>query len=126
MKPLKVFYDGACVLCHKEIMHYKKQDDWDLLDLIDISAPGFKASDYGLIDEKVKLHMHSIDSNGTVFTGVDTFIEIWRRVPPYTLLIPFFRNKYLRPGINVSYNIFAKHIRPRLPKRDCENGACAA
>jgi predicted DCC family thiol-disulfide oxidoreductase YuxK len=126
MKQLKVFYDGACVLCHNEIMHYKQKDDWDLLDLIDISVEDFKAEEFGLEDSKVNLHMHTIDSNGTVFTGVDSFIEIWRRVPPYNLLIPVFRNRLLRPGIDVGYEVFAKFIRPRLPKRDCQNGACAA
>lgn len=124
MNSLKVFYDGSCVLCHKEIIHYKSKDNLDLLQLIDISNKEFDASKYGLCQYEVNLHMHSIDDKGIVFKGVDSFIEIWKRVPPYNFLVPIFTNKILSPGINFSYHIFAKHIRHRLPKRKCETGSC--
>jgi predicted DCC family thiol-disulfide oxidoreductase YuxK len=126
MKPLKVFYDGACVLCYNEINHYKQKDELDLLELIDISAEDFRADYYGLDTEKINLHMHVIDSDGKIFTGIDSFIEIWKRIPPYNRLVPFFKNCLLRTGLDVGYGVFARYIRPRLPKRDCKKGVCTA
>ena len=124
MSELRVFYDGACRICYKEVNHYKKKDQGDYLILEDISTPEFEASKYGLKSEDVNLHMHAIDKDGKVFIGVDTFIEIWRRLPNYDKLIPIFENKKLRPVIDKGYNIFAKFVRPHLPKRKCQEGHC--
>ena len=124
MEKLTVFYDGACHLCHREVVHYKKKDSKSLLNLVDISQTDFNAHDFGLDPEDVQINMHSKSENGEVFKGVDTFIEIWKRIPPFHLLIPIFENHWLRPTINFGYKVFAVHIRPRLPKRKCEDGAC--
>ena len=125
MNKLKVLYDGACIICDREINHYKKKDKDDQLELVDISAADFKAHEFGLKDQDVNLNMHAIDHHGNVYIGVSTFIEIWKRIPQYKFLIPIFENKLLRPLFNKGYTIFAKHIRPRLPKRKCTTEACS-
>ena len=125
MKELSVFYDGKCHLCFREIQHYAKKDRHKKLDLIDISTSEFRAEKYGLSTREVNLHMHVKDQQGNVFKGIDAFIEIWKRIPPYHLLIPVFDNKVLRPLWLKSYDLFAQHIRPKLPKRNCENGYCS-
>lgn len=121
---LKVFYDGACHLCYREVQHYKKKDKRNLLEIIDISSTNFCASDYGLDETSVNLHLHSLDESGNVYKGVDCFIEIWKRIPNYKWIIPAFESKLTRPIIDKSYDIFARKIRPRLPKRKCESGSC--
>jgi len=121
---LKVFYDGACHLCFREVNHYKKRDVNAQIDIVDISQASFDAANYGLENKAVNLHMHAIDESGQVFKGIDCFVEIWRRVPSFQRLIPFFENKYLRPILDFGYDVFARHIRPRLPKRNCEEGVC--
>lgn len=125
METLSVLYDGSCHLCFREIQHYKKKDHKNLLNAVDITAKDFKASDFNLNTDRVNTHIHGIDSSGNVFKGIDCFIEIWRRVPPYSRLIPLFENKLFRPIANKSYDVFARHIRPRLPKRKCDNGNCS-
>ncbi len=122
---LTIFYDGACHLCFREVKHYLKLDKKNVLVPVDISSDSFHAKDYGLDEKEVNLHMHSINEEGQVFKGIDTFIEIWKRVPFYHYLVPAFENEKLRPLVNLGYNIFAKEIRPRLPKRKCANGVCA-
>jgi predicted DCC family thiol-disulfide oxidoreductase YuxK len=124
MSGLTVFYDGACMVCHREISHYKKRDKYNLLKLVDISSASFNAEDLGLKTEEVNLHMHTMDDEGKVYKGVDSFVEIWKRLPGYKPLISLFNNQKVRPLIDSSYNIFTKHIRPRLPKRKCEDGQC--
>ncbi len=125
MDKLNLLYDGACVVCNKEVMHYLKLDKDKLIEPVDISAANFNAKDFGLTSEAVNLHMHAIDSHGVVYKGVDSFIQIWKRIPKYSFLIPIFENKFLRPTIDFGYEIFARHIRPRLPKRNCEDGTCS-
>lgn len=125
MSKLTILYDGACVVCNKEVMHYLKFDKSKKIVPVDISAPSFRADIYGLTDDAVNLHMHAIDDAGKVFIGVETFIQIWKRIPKYKWLIPIFENRLLRPSIDFGYDVFARHIRPRLPKRDCENGTCS-
>ncbi len=125
MDKLKLLYDGACVVCNKEVTHYLKLDKEKFIQPIDISSTSFNAQDYGLKTEAVNLHMHAIDSNGTIYKGIDSFIQIWKRIPKYSFLIPIFENKFLRPALDFGYEVFARHIRPRLPKRNCEDGTCS-
>jgi len=117
MEKLKVLYDGKCHVCYREIQHYLKKDKKNLLEAIDISDPNFNASDFGLTEAQVNLELYSIDDSGNVFKAIDSFIEIWKRVPPYNMLIPVFENKFLRKGFDLGYIVFARHIRPNLPKR---------
>ncbi len=122
---LKILFDGACRVCHKEVSHYADLDKESQLELVDISSENFNASEFGLCNRAVNLHMHAIDEQGKVYVGIDSFIEIWKRLPRYKILIPVFENKYLRPSLNKGYDIFAHHIRPRLPKRGCDDSVCA-
>ena len=121
---LKLFYDGECYLCFHEVNHYKKNDKDNSLILVDISHPDFDAQKYQLDPHQVKVNMHSMDESGKLFVGVDTFLEIWRRIKPYHLLVPIINNKVIRPLADISYRIFADHIRPKLPKRKCNNDRC--
>ncbi len=125
MEKLKIFYDGKCHLCYREVYHYAKIDKNNRLALIDISDQKFAAKDYNLSDQEVQLHLHVQDEQGQYFKGVDAFIEIWKRLPQYRFLIPIFNNGLLKPGWKFAYNLFAKHIRPKLPKRNCIDGACS-
>lgn len=120
MKTLKILYDGRCHICYKEIQMYKKRDKKNLLVLIDITQDGFDASDYGLTEKEVNDYLYTIDDSGEMYKGVDSFIEIWKRVPPYHRLIPLFNNFIIKPPVKIGYHVFAMYIRPNLPKRSCK------
>ena len=62
--------------------------------------------------------MHAIDDKGNIYTGVDSFREIWRRLPYYNKLVPLSEVDILKPAYNLGYSIFAKYIRPNLPKKN--------
>lgn len=124
MEKLTVLYDGNCPLCYKEIVHYKKKDLNDKLICIDIAHADFDINKYGLDLDEVNLKLHAITESGTVYTGIDTFIEIWNRIPGYDLFSRFVSIKALRPVFDLFYITFAKHIRPKLPKRGCDSGSC--
>lgn len=125
MGPLRVFYDGKCIICYREIQHYLKLDKSKSIIAIDIAGPSFNADKYGLNETEINIHIHSMDDSGQVFTGVDTFFEIWKRVPPYSRTAFLLKSKKVRPLLDVGYKVFAHHIRPRLPKRKCEDDYCS-
>jgi predicted DCC family thiol-disulfide oxidoreductase YuxK len=124
MKRLKVFYDNSCILCHREILHYKSKDEKNLLVLIDISNPKFEAVKYGFDDKEVQIFMHSMDEDGIIYKGLDTFTEIWKRIPSYKKTSSVINFGPLKLPLKLSYFIFAKYIRPNLPKRKCEDESC--
>jgi predicted DCC family thiol-disulfide oxidoreductase YuxK len=124
MEKLKILYDGKCHLCYREVIHYKKKDTKNLLTCIDITHEDFNHKDYGVDLDEVNLKLHAINESGDIFTGIDTFIEIWSRIPSYSLLIKVVNSKILRPGFDIFYIVFAKYIRPKLPKRSCNSGYC--
>lgn len=124
MGQLKVFYDGKCAVCFAEMKHYRNRDKNNNLKLIDISASNFNAKDFGLDPKEVVINMHSIDENGKVHIGVDTFAQIWRRITPYNKIEFILNNKTLRPIFDWGYKIFAYKIRPNLPRRKCDNDNC--
>lgn len=125
MKKLTILFDGHCFVCYKEIQHYLKLDRKNaLLNGVDISQNEFKAEDYGLTREQVNLELYSLDEDGNVFKGIDTFIEIWKRVSPYNKFTFIFTNKITRPGFDAGYYVFAHYIRKWLPKRKCGHGYC--
>ena len=123
---LKVYFDGACHLCSREIAHYKKIDTASKLELVDISAKDFDAGREGLSAVNVNKYMHVRNSKGEIKTGVEAFLEIWSVFPQYNLIGKLVRNPLVRPFVNIGYHTFAA-LRPFLPKRkisdSCSIGA---
>ena len=123
---LTIFFDGACHLCSREIEHYKKMKHQGRLAFVDIADPQFSAEKFGLDRGRVQKYMHTIDESGRIYTGVDSFIQIWNRLPSYRWAVRIAENGFVRPLMDVGYHTFAK-IRPLLPqrsRRDCDDGSC--
>ncbi|MFN8792525.1 MAG: thiol-disulfide oxidoreductase DCC family protein [Bdellovibrionales bacterium] len=114
-----VFYDGLCHLCSREINHYRRMKGSDHLDFVDITLADFQANVWGLEPHKVHQHLHVVDSQGRLHTGVAAFIAIWTELPGLRWLVPLASSKPLRWVLDVGYSIFAK-IRPLLPRKSCE------
>ncbi len=122
----KVYFDGACHLCSREIEHYRKHTAEAGLEFIDIAHPAFSARAEGLDPVRVNREMHVRDVNGKLHYGVDAFIELWRVMPGYARLSKIAKLPWINPFLQVGYHAFAK-IRPYLPKKKgdyCDTGAC--
>lgn len=122
---LTIFYDGACYLCSAEIDHYRKLKS-ETLDFVNIADPHFSAEKEGLDPHDVQIEMHVKTSNGKIIKGVDAFIEIWKHLPRYQWLVPLCNNRASKPCLRFGYFIFARMIRPYLPKKKvaCDTGTC--
>ncbi len=111
----KIFFDGNCIVCDMEISHYKRQAP-DLFELVDISAEGFRASNFGLTAEAVQKHMHVLTPEGDLKIGVDAFAHIWSRIAKYNWASTLVRQPIVHMLAKVGYEGFAR-IRPYLPKK---------
>jgi len=116
---LKLLYDGSCVVCHKEISYYKKHDKLNQLELVDISAKGFKAQNYNLTEFEVNRYFHVVTENDDVIKGVPAFIKIWETLPGFEKWAKASKIWPAKPIMKIGYSLFI-NIRPFLPKRkDC-------
>ncbi|MCK6597588.1 MAG: DUF393 domain-containing protein [Bdellovibrionaceae bacterium] len=120
-KSLKVYYDGLCHLCSREIDHYRLLRGAGAIEFIDITSNTFNAQSEGLDPFKVHKIMHVRRcSDGQILTAVDAFIEIWRQLPQYQWAAKIAARKFPKTVLTIFYHLFAKS-RPYLPKRkkDC-------
>ena len=126
--PLKVFYDGSCIVCAAEIELYLRKDRGDRLVAIDISSPDFEPAPYRISLAEFMHQLYAIDQDGQVFKGIDSFWAIWQAFPTSTIYGIMGRVIQL-PLVNrlarIGYWLFAR-VRPYLPKRhQCESGTCS-
>lgn len=119
-----VYYDGLCILCSREIDHYRKARGANLIDFIDICAPTFDPSASGLDPKAVHRVMHVRRVDGSLATEVDAFIEIWKALPGYRPLAKIAGFKFVRFFMNIGYQFFVR-IRPYLPRRRADIYACS-
>ena len=118
----RVYYDGLCHLCSREIDHYRRQKGAQKIQFVDITAEGFDAVLEGLNPAIVHKQIHAKREDGTLKTGVDAFVEIWDHLPRYQWAARIARIGFINRLLGFSYKVFAA-IRPLLPrkKRDCSD-----
>lgn len=121
MKP-RVYFDGLCPLCSREIAHYQRRDRECALEYIDISSPAFSAAAEGLVQAELERYFHVRGSDGKMYVGLDGFVKIWETVPGFRLLAAIGKNPVARPLLRLAYRLFAR-IRPYLPRRKQECGS---
>ena len=126
--PLEIFYDGNCIVCSREIDHYRRNNPEGRLMFIDIRAASFDAQYYGKSNTDFLARMHIRDARGNFMSGVEAFLAIWRAYPSgskYRLLAQLVSLPPITPLIRIGYALFARY-RHLLPKRknDCASNAC--
>lgn len=122
---LKVFFDGGCVVCSREIRHYQSLIGADSIEFIDFDMPHFDAGSFNLQLDSLRKSLHGIVES-RVTEGLETFVEIWNRIPRYRFLTKIVSNKWLKPLFLAGYGIFTR-VRPYLPRNrrtDCSGGNC--
>lgn len=123
---MKVFYDGLCPLCSREIDYYKKKDQSALIKWCDITEPGFDAQAENLDPTEVHRIFHVKNTAGEIITGVEAFVEIWRTLPELKNWARASQIPGVKPAMKLGYFVFAK-VRPFLPRKtrpDCADGNC--
>jgi len=126
--PVKVFFDGSCSVCAREIEHYLRREQSGKLLAVDISAPDFDPEPYHIPLAAFMHELHAIDSKGNVYRGVEAFLTIWQAFPSlsaYRVLGAIISLPVVNPVAHLLYKGFAA-VRSYLPKRksSCSNGIC--
>ncbi len=125
--PLRVFYDGSCMVCATEIEHYLGKDHGGRLVAVDISSPEFDPLPLLIPLESFMYELHAIDSRDRIYRGVEAFRAIWQAFPAstlYGLLGAVITMPIINPVARLFYKLFAR-IRRYLPKRhSCSSGSC--
>ena len=77
---IKVFFDGKCNLCNREIKYYKSISPKGKFNWIDITRNKnlLKKENIEYVDGLKVLHAKN--KNGKLFKGLDAFILIWKNL----------------------------------------------
>ncbi|MFL2801617.1 MAG: thiol-disulfide oxidoreductase DCC family protein [Paracoccaceae bacterium] len=80
LNTIKIYFDGNCGLCSKEINYYKKIDKKNIFKWVDIYTYDTVLKKYGIIKSEALMELHALDENGKMYKGVDSFILIWKNL----------------------------------------------
>ncbi len=121
---LRLFYDGACPLCTREIAGLTRLDRGrGRLEFVDIAAPEFNAAAFGADPVQLMAKIHGQLADGTWVEGMEVFRHAYRAVGLGWLLAPTGWPG-LRRVFDAAYRWFARN-RLRLTGRSaCGSGAC--
>lgn len=112
MTGVKVWYDGACPLCLREIALMRRLDRRGAITFVDVAAGADPSCP---IDRATLLARFHAEEEGVVHSGAAAFAAMWRAIP---LLRPLGLAARWRPVLMVleaTYLQFLK-IRPRLQR----------
>lgn len=110
-RKLKVWYDGACPLCLREIALMRRLDRRGAIDFIDISTPESPCP----IDRKALLERFHAREDGAMLSGAAAFAAMWRAIPLLRPLGLVARWKPALALLEALYLHFLK-VRPRLQR----------
>lgn len=120
----RMFYDGACPLCMREVRFLRKRDKEQKISFIDTSDPEFKAQSFGLPEDR-GVQIHGALPDGRVVKGLEVFRNAYRQVGLGWILAPTGW-PVLRPLFDLLYLMFAKN-RARIGRilgKNCESENC--
>ena len=110
--PLKVWYDGACPLCLREIALMRRLDTRGAITFVDVAAGADPACP---IDRAALLARFHAEENGKVVSGAAAFAAMWRAIPVLRPLGLLARNRLVLRLLEAAYLQFLK-VRPRLQR----------
>jgi predicted DCC family thiol-disulfide oxidoreductase YuxK len=119
--PVKVFFDGGCPLCRREIDHYRRLSALGPIEWIDIAIDDDALRNHGLTREAAMARFHVLDTADQWQTGVPAFLELWSHLPVYRWMARILRASRLENLLDKVYVRFASW---RLRRR-CDNDSCS-
>ena len=83
---IKVYFDGKCGLCSKEINYYQRIVPEGVFEWLDISTDPTLLEGIGISQREALKRLHVQDSAGTIKTGINAFQVIWEQLPNWRIL----------------------------------------
>lgn len=111
---LRVFFDGSCPMCRKEISLYQKIDTSGAIDWHDVSLKD-QINSLPLSREILLARFHVQKYDGQLISGARGFIEMWRYLPRWHWLAKVCSIPGLPTLLELGYRGFLK-IRPAIQR----------
>ena len=112
MTQVKVWFDGACPLCQREIALMRRLDSRGAIEFVDVSEDADPSCP---IDRGALLARFHAEENGKVLSGAAAFAAMWRAIPGLRPLGLVARNRVVLGLLERLYLLFLK-VRPRLQR----------
>ncbi len=109
---VKVWFDGACRLCQREIALMKRLDRRGAINFVDVSGDGDPSCPINQTQLLARFHA---EEDGTVLDGAAAFAAMWRAIPGLRWLGRAARNRAVLAVLERLYVVFLR-FRPRLQK----------
>ncbi|MEM7465561.1 MAG: demethoxyubiquinone hydroxylase family protein [Pseudomonadota bacterium] len=112
---LKVFYDGSCPICKREISVYQRMKTRSEIKWVDASSMNFDEQRYGLsrVDALSKFHIKTAD--GQILAGIPAFQQLWSQLPMSTLSA-VAEYRWVRKLMALAYRTFCRLRGPDVVK----------
>jgi predicted DCC family thiol-disulfide oxidoreductase YuxK len=111
---LKVFYDGKCGLCSKEINYYKSIAPPDNFCWFDIATDPRPLKPYNISQADALRRLHVYDASDCAYIGAAAFVVIWSFLPNWRYLAFLMKLPFILSLADYVYNKFADKRFERL------------
>jgi predicted DCC family thiol-disulfide oxidoreductase YuxK len=103
----QVFFDGGCPICRREIAAYRRMAGMETIDWRDVSRETVPDLDR----EAALARFHARRADGTLVSGAEAFLAVWRRSPRLAPLARLLDRTPFRQGLEGAYRLFLR-LRP--------------
>ncbi len=103
----RVFYDGNCPLCSREIEHYRRVAPAGAFEWLDVSRDPAPLRALGVTQAQGLKALHAQDDEGRLHAGVDAFRLIWRHLKRWRWLAMLADLPIIRQVLGAAYRAFA-------------------
>ena len=112
---IKVYFDGKCGLCSKEIRYYQKIAPSAVFSWCDIAHDPAPLAPLGIGQAEALRLLHAEDDEGQLHIGVAAFILIWKQLHSgWRLLAALAGLPIIKPLLEGVYRRFATYRFARL------------
>ena len=113
---IRVFYDGACPLCQREVNRYQKlfatqvATQNETIDWVDISNNAAALNAECINYEDAMRLIHIKDGSGVHQVGLEAMLTLWDKIPYYRVISGLIRKlPKTHPLLAKFYEFLAKH-----------------
>lgn len=108
MPELRIYFDGLCPLCVREMHKLRQLDTQQRIDLQDINASDFSIRFPHIDREQADRILHGELADGRIIKGLDVTCLAWQ-LAGKGHWFAFMRWPVIRPAADFVYLLFARH-----------------
>ncbi len=116
---IRVFYDGRCGMCSREINYYRRIAPQNICEWIDITIQPQPLLHLGIELQDGLKRLYTQNSDGKIYQGVDSFLLIWQQIPRFRWLACIVRTKLFYAIASFLYVRFATWHFTRMGYEKC-------